>query len=57
MGRLKGLSSLTCDLQGFGDWNRSGRKPIGERRAFDELQDQYGLPSISSTLWIAAMWG
>ena len=38
--RLESLGELTCDLQRLGTRNRSSRKAIGERRAFDQLEDQ-----------------
>ena len=38
--RLEGLGELTRDLQRFVDRNRSRREAIGERRPFDQLEDQ-----------------
>ena len=40
VGRLESLGELTCDLQRLANRNRSSRESIGERRAFDQLEDQ-----------------
>ena len=39
---LERLGDLACNGEGLGDRQRSALETIGERRAFDQLEDQRG---------------